>query len=52
MSDESVGGKDVIAMTLSVELWRLGCSETSVMSDLIQNIGEISQVVLKLKNYT
>ena len=28
-------------MTLSVELWRLGCSKTSVMSDLIQNIGEI-----------
>ena len=41
-----------IAMTVSAEIWRLGCSETSVMSDLIQNIGKTSKVVLKLKIYT
>ena len=39
-------------MTLNAEIWRLGCSETSVMSDLIQNIGKTGQVVLKLKNDT
>ena len=39
-------------MTLSAKIWRIGCSETFVMSDLIQNIGKTSQVVLKLNMYT
>ena len=33
-------------MTLSAEIWRLGCSETSVTIDIIQNICKTSQVVV------
>ena len=36
-------------MTLSAEIWRLGCSETSVRIDIIQNIWKTSQVSQKLK---
>ena len=39
-------------MVFSAEIWGLGYSETYVMSDLIQNIGKTSQVVLKLKYCT
>ena len=41
-----------IAMTLSAEVWCLGCSKLSVMSDLIQNIKKTSQVRWKLKTDT
>ena len=38
-----------VAMTLSAEIWRFGCSKPYVMSDLIQNIWKPSQVRWKLK---
>ena len=36
-------------MTLGVETWHFGYSETSIISDLIQNNQKTSQVRLKLK---
>ena len=33
-----------VTMTLSAEIWRLGCSETSVTIDIIQNIWKTSKV--------
>ena len=39
-----------MTMTLSAEIRRLGCSETSVTIEIIQNIWKTSQVSLKLKS--
>ena len=36
-------------MTLSAEIWRLGCSENSVTIDIIQNIWKTNQVSKKIK---
>ena len=41
-----------ITMTSNAETWQFGDSETSVMSDLIQNNRNTSQVRWKLKNDT
>ena len=41
-----------ITMTLSAETWHFGYSETSVMSDLIQNNQTTSQIRWTLKNNT